>query len=66
MKCPGRQVNARLKKALSRTEMYNFSNFIHAVRFATRDHNEKCIAKVKKLRALKSMANARNRGGAMP
>jgi hypothetical protein len=26
--------------------MYNFSNFIHIVRYAARDHNAKCNAQV--------------------
>jgi hypothetical protein len=37
--------------------MYNFSNFIHTVRFAARDHNQECIAKVEKHLTLKSVAN---------
>jgi hypothetical protein len=43
--------------------MYNFSNYIHTVRFAARDHNEKCIAKVKKFLNEKSRVNAAQGGG---
>jgi hypothetical protein len=45
-----------LSKALSRTEMYNFHNFIHSVRSTTRDHNSTCIAAVEKFLKAKRVA----------
>lgn len=53
-----RQVNARLKKTLSKTEMYNFSHYIHMVRFAVREYNSGCIAKVRRFQESKLRANA--------
>jgi hypothetical protein len=55
--CMCRQVNAHLKKALGKTSMCNYENFMHTARFVVREHNAWCIAKVEKALELKSRAN---------
>ena len=55
-----RQVNSRLSRALSKTEMYNFHNFVHSVRSTTRDHNSACIAAADRFLEAKRVAQLRN------